>query len=471
MKFCTKCGNKVIEGKLFCTSCGNDLRARTSNENESNKAYNVATDKPNESHISNFKLSQLSKKSKIALVTLMVLIVAIVASIQIGDFLSDPNRLVTKFEKAVVSENAFDLASILSASDTRLKVDSKSIAPLLAYFKSNPTYLNTVLENLKTDVSNTKEDNGNTSTTIAEPSNVLTLAKAGKKFFIFPNYKINIKPSYINITTTVKDVTFSINKVEIGKSTDDKPTKEFGPYIPGNYSILASYKGKYVTISEDYPIDLVLSTEGITDLSVFEDMGNVTISSEYPEADIFVNGKNVNVKVKDATDFGPIDSTAKVYATYVDAGKTLKSEETSISIGQTYLNLSFAESANDLIDVQNQLKEVLSNYASYFTEAINANNVSLIDPFVAPESELYKQQKAYIPSTNGNGIREQVVSTEITNYDISDDNKTGSITTSEVYTITAKDGTASNESFNYVYKFQYNDATSSYQFVSINKAT
>ena len=468
MKFCNKCGNKIIEGKLFCTSCGNDLRVKTDKENEStNKVDNMGTIKPKESHISNFKLSQLSKKSKISLGLLAVLIVATVSIVKVGNSLSDPNRLVTKFEKAVVSKNASDLASVLSVSDSRLKVDSKSIAPLLAYFKSNPVYLNTVLENLKMDASNAKAD---ISTTPIKSNNVLTLAKAGKKFFVFPSYKINIKPSFINITTTVKDVTFSINNVEIGKSDADKLVKQFGPYIPGNYSILANYKGEYVTISETYPIDLVLATEGVSDLGVFEDVGYTNISSDYPDADIFVNGKNVKVKVKDATHFGPIDTTAKIYATHIDGGKTLKSEETSIAPGQTELNLSFAESANGLLDVQNQLKGLLGNYTSYFTEAINTNNVSLIDPYVDSKSELYKQQKSYIPSAHGDGIKEQVVSSDITNYNISEDNKSGSITTSEVYTITPKDGTSSNKSFNYVYKFQYNDATSSYQFISIKKA-
>lgn len=467
MKFCTKCGNKLTEGKLFCTACGNDLTVKNTNENEPNKSGHLVDDKPNNRNISNFKLSSLSKKSKITLVLLVVLLVATIALNKIGNSLSDPSRIVTKFEKAVVSENASDLASLLSVSDTRLKVDSKTITPLLSYFKSNPLYLSTVLEDLKIDVSNSKAE---PSATTIDSSKVLTLAKAGKKFLIFPSYKINIKPSYINITSSVKDIAFSINNVEIGKSNGDKPTKEFGPYIPGNYSVLASYKGKYVTISESYPIDLVLATEGITDLSVFEDLGNVAVSSDYPDADIFVNGKNVNVKVKDATDFGPIDSSAKVYATYVDAGKTLKSEETSITSGQTDLNLSFAESANDLLDVQNKLKEDLNGYTSSFTEAINTNNVSLIDPYVAAKSELYKQQESYIPKAYADGIREQVVSTEVTKYNISDDNKTGSITTSEVYTITSKDGTSTNQSFNYVYKFQYNESTSTYQFITINKA-
>ena len=451
-----------MEEKLFCTCCGNDLRKETTiaNETEPDDDDNFVTITPEENPISNFKLS---KRSKISIVLFAILILAVVTLIKVGNSLSDPINLVTRFEKDIASNNASDLASILYCNDSRLKVDSKSISPLLSYFKSNPSYFNEVIQNLKNDSFSPKDIK---SLNMAS-SNTLTLANKGKTFFIFPNYKIIIKPSFVNITTTVKDVTFSINNTQIGKSDADKSTKEFGPYIPGSYSILANYKGKYVTLSKPYPVDFVSPANGIAELSVFEDMKYLNVSSDYPDAEIFVNGKNANVKVKDATKFGPINSSSKIYAKYVKEGKTLKSEEHSVSSGDTDLNLSFQYSTNDLVDVQNQLKDLLGHYTSYFAEAINTNNVSLIDPYVASGSDLYKAQHSYIPSTYKAGIQENIISANITNYNISDDNKSGSITTSEVYNLILKDGTSSNKTFNYVYKFEYNDSTSSYQLTSI----
>ena len=466
MKFCTKCGNEVTEEKLFCTYCGNDLRTKPTNKTEPIHNANLDTIQPGELHAPNLKLS---KKSKIIMSSFIILVILIFAIIKVGNSLSDPNKVVTRFKQDVASNNVSDLSKILYCNDPRLKVDSKNIAPLISYYKSNPANFNKIIENLNDDAFKTNSINPKDVDSVStEPSNVLTLIKAGKNFLIFPKYKISIKPSFINITTTVKDVTFSINNTQIGKSDTDSSTKQFGPYIPGNYSILANYKGKYVTLSKPYPVDLVSPTSGIAELSIFDDMKYLNITSDNPDAEIFVNGKDTKLKVQDATKFGPIDNSAKIYATYVKSGKKLKSDECSFSNGDTSLYLSFQNSTTGLDDVQNQLKDLLGYYTSYFTQAVNTNNTSLIDPYVASGTELYKQQKSYIPSTYKAGIQEEVISANITNYNISDDNKSGSITTSEVYNIIAKDSTSYNKTFNYVYEFQYNDSTSSYQFTNIN---
>ncbi|MCB2295468.1 zinc-ribbon domain-containing protein [Clostridium algoriphilum] len=481
MKFCTKCGNEITDEKLFCTYCGNDLRNEYTNDTESvnrnvslNKTIslnktepvkdldsNIIT--PVEESTSNIKMS---KKSKIIMVLFAVLIIAFIVIIKVGNSLSDPSKVVTRFEKDVASNNASDLATILYSDDTRLKVDSKSIAPLLSYFKSTPTYFNEVVEDLKNDAISPK----NIKSLSITSGNTLTLVNVGKRFLIFPKYKINIKPSYVKITSTVKDVTYSINNTKIGKSDTDNSAKEFGPYIPGNYSILANYKGDYVTLSKPYPVDLISSNNGITELSVFDDMSYLNISSDKANAEIYVDGKGTNVKVSEANHFGPIKSSSKIYATYIENGRTLKSEEYTVATGDTELYLSFENATNDLADVQTQLKDLLSNYATYFVMAVNTNSISLIDPYVTYGSSLYKAQQSYIPTTYATGIKEEIISTYITKYNISDDNKSGSITTSEVYNIIAKDGTPSTKTSRFVYTFKYIDSTSSYQLITINKA-
>ena len=472
MKYCTKCGNEITNEKPFCTCCGNDLRNKTHNktnepnkinETESGENATLGTTAPVQNYTPSFKFSKISK---IAIVIFIILIISTVAIIKVGNSLSDPNKLVTRFEKDVASNNTSDLAKILYSSDSRLKVDSKNISPLLSYFKSTPEYFNQAIQNLKDDAISPKDIKNLNLTS----GNTLTLANDGKNFLIFPKYKINIKPSFIKVISSIKDVTLSINNTQVGKSDTDKSTKEFGPYIPGNYSVLANYKGKYVTLSKPYPVDLIATANGIAEISVFDDMRYINISSDYPNAKIYVDGKDVNVYVKDATQFGPINNSSKIYATYVEDGKTLKSIEYSITSGDTDLFLSFENSTSGLSDVKTQLKDLLWNYASYFVLAINTNNISLIDPYVTSGSGLYNAQRSYIPRTYAAGIQENIISTDITNYNISDDNKSGSITSSEVYNIIAKDGTSSNKICNFVYGFKYNDSTSSYKLTSITKA-
>jgi curved DNA-binding protein CbpA len=117
--------------------------------------------------------------------------------------------------------------------------------------------------------------------------------------------------------------------------------------------------------------------------------------------------------------------------------------------------------------IEDQLKDLLDNYTFYSSQAIKTNNISLINPYVASGSDIYKEQQSYIPRIYTAGIQVNIISANITDYNISDDSKAGSITTSLVYNIITKDGTSSNKPFSYVYKFKYNDLTSSYQFLSV----
>ncbi|WP_298838637.1 zinc ribbon domain-containing protein [Clostridium sp.] len=487
MKFCTKCGKEVIEGTQFCTSCGNDLRIESTDQSKTESKVDLDTTKPDldyditsgtpetkSDHDINLVTNEpndnisghliLSKKSKIVMAVLAMLLVLLIATIKVGNSLSDPSKLVTRFQQDVETNNTSDLENILCSSDTRLIVDSKSISPLLSYFKSKPTYLTQVMQDLKDDSTNPKD----ISSLNTKSNNTLTLARNGKSFFIFPKYKINVKPSFIDITTTVKNVSFSINNTVIGKSETDNSTKEFGPYMPGTYSILANYKNKYVTLSKPYLVDLI-ETNGFANISIFDDMSYINITSDKPDANIFVNGKNVNVKVADASHFGPIDSSSKIYATCKVDGKTLTSDEYLATNDDKNAFLSFESASNTITNIHSQLDNLLYYYASSIAQAINNGTPSLIDTYVAYGSSLYNTQQSYIQKTYDAGIKETYNDSKIIDYNINDDNTSGTITSSESYTIVHADGSETPNTSSYIYGFKQ-DASTGYQLTSISKA-
>ncbi|MBU3158323.1 hypothetical protein KPL37_00860 [Clostridium frigoris] len=144
-----------------------------------------------------------------------------------------------------------------------------------------------------------------------------------------------------------------------------------------------------------------------------------------------------------------------------------------MAAGSTNINISFEDAINNqnnakaqLEDVKSQLSNLLNNYASSLADAINTNNFSLIDYYLTYESEIYKQQQVNIPGSYAEGNQESLVSAYITNFNISDDLQSGSITTSERYNFVDMYGASNEKTFNHVYKFQYNGTISSYQFIS-----
>lgn len=463
MKFCSKCGTKLEFGQDTCPQCGYSLGGIQNKNSIENRDAIQVMDKPNVIR----RNSTFSMKTKLGIVGISIAAVLLIGLFIVGSSLSKPSKVVLKFEKAVASGNKAELISILYCDDNRLEINENNITPLLNYFKDNPSYLNTVIQSLNSEALRAEQTSGLPKIGVNNNQSVLTLTYTGKRFLFFSSYKIDIKPAFIQIKAGIKDVKFTLNSTEIGKSDIDNYNKEFGPFVPGKYKLLADYKGKYVTLNEPHDVDLVTATNGKTSIDMFTNLNYIKVKSEYPDAELFVNGKDSGVKIADAQNFGPLNSSTKVYAILTRDGKTLKSSEYTVSQGDTDIYLSFTEAENRVKNLQNQVHDLIYWYTYYFTEAVNTNNFSMVEYCIYPGSKLYDEQKSYIPSTYGQGIKETIMSFNITSCNLNDDNLTGTVTTEEVYNIDNK-GVSSIKNFKYKYTFRYNEAKGTYQLESIS---
>lgn len=463
MKFCTKCGAKLEIGKDSCPQCGYDLSFRENKINKTNENNNHFTSD------SKYKKNSLviSMKSKMSIIGIGIIAVLLIASFMVGNSLTKSSKVLEKFEKAVASGNKGDLVNILYCDDNRMEINEKSVSVLLNYFKDNPSYLNTVIKDLNKDVVKLGETNNLSGMDKNDYQGILSFKYTGKKFIFFPSYKIAIKPSFIQVSTSIKDVVISLNDKEIGKSDSDKYSKEFGPFMPGKYKVLASYKGKYTSLSDPHDVDLITSSNGKVNVEMLTNLNYIKVKSDHPEAQLFVNGKDTGVKIMDAQNFGPLNSDTKVYATVLNNGKTLKSNEYTVKQGDTDTYLSFSESENMIKNVESQLHDLIYWYTYYFTQAVNTNNFSTVEYYIYPGSDLYNEQKTYIPSTYSKGIKERILSFNITSYKLNEDNKSGTIVTEEIYDIESG-GKTSTKTFKCTYTFKYNESKRSYQLQSIS---
>lgn len=494
MKYCAKCGATLDVGQDVCSKCGYDLTARQSKAEADEIRYETqviekdeilssieatenikadTNDKKEErvsvkysEEVEKEERKRFSGKTKMAIAAVAAAVVLLIGLYNLGNFMTKPSKVVAKFEKAVASDNKEELAGIIYSDDNRLEINEKNIAPLISYFKDNPSYLNTVTEDLNKQVMKIEGSKGMFSLGGGSSQNTLSIVHAGKKFIFFPNYKIGIKPAFIQVKTGIKDVAFSLNSTDLGKSDSNNFSKEFGPFIPGKYKLLANYKGKYVTLSDPHDVDLVASNSGKVNLDVFNNLNYINIRSEYPDAVLFVNGKDTGVKVADAQNFGPLSANTKVYATVNKNGKALKSSEYTVSQGDLNINLDFGAAESTIKNIEGQIHDLIYWYTYGFTQAVNSNSFYAVEDYIYPGSKLYNEQKSYVPSTYSQGIRETIMSFNILSYTVSEDNKSGTINTEEVYNIN-KNGSESVKSFKYKYTFKYNEAKGGYQLDSI----
>jgi uncharacterized membrane protein YvbJ len=477
VKFCGKCGAKVETEEKFCAQCGNVLSTNEDKVDEKitddNEYINESSFKNHNEIVSNpspvRRNLTMSMKTKINIMAAAIAVVLLIGFYIIGNSLTNPSKVVSKFENAVASGNKGELVSTLYCDDNRLEINEKTIVPLLTYFKDNPSYLNTVVQGLNRDAANisqTKTLPGMNGSSKA----VLTLTYAGKKFLFFPNYKIGVKPGFIQVKTSIKGVVFTLNSTEIGKSDADNFSKEFGPFIPGKYTLLADYKGKYTSLSDDpHDINFIDGSSDKVTVEAFTNVNYVNVKSDNPETKIFVNGKDTGVKVADGSNFGPLNNNTKIYGMVTKDGKLLKSNEETVGQGDKDVYLNFAQAESNVKSQENQIHNLVYWYTYYFTRAVNTNNFMMLEDFLYPGSQIYDDQKSYIASTYSKGIKEEIKSFNVISYKLSEDNKSGTANTEEVYNI-YDNGNSSIKTFKYTYTFKYNEERNGYQMESIASA-
>lgn len=448
MNYCPKCGTQVREGQIFCSKCGYNLNTRQVDvsQNECPIVYNnLQNNRP-----------AMDKNLKIGIISICAVAAVFIALFLLGSSLTKPSRVVSDFQKAVSSGNAKELSKILYCSDKRVSIDEKTVNPLLVYFKDNPSYINRLVQNLN-----------NSSADSKSLGSVFILQNVGKKFLFFPDYRVVVKPAYIDVSTKISGVSFSLDSKNIGKSNTDNFNKEYGPYIPGEYNFSASYSGKYVNLHEPYKIDLVSADNNKKAINALANLSYLNISSEYSDAQLFVDGKDTGTKVKDAGNFGPLNSNSVVYAVASKDGQKIKSDTYTVGQGNdSNVYLSFEESEYALDNIEEQLNSLINNYINNFTYAVNNNDFTVVEPYIYPGSNLYTTQSAYVPNAYKQGITENVTSYNVTSCTVNDDKKSGTIITHETYEINSN-GNSSQKSYDYKYTYQYNEDTQSFQLSNI----
>lgn len=467
MKFCTKCGSKLETGESVCHNCGYNFdtgKYETDKKDDTQVIdkekivnYDTVTERENLEKICDF-----IKKKKVGILFFLIAIIIIGSFILIGRSLTSPSKLVERFQSDISSSDKADLSKILYSNDNRLKVDEKNSSYLLAYFKDNPSYLNKAMDNMNSQLGDTNLIKKASDFT----QDNLSIVIDGRTLLFFPRYKVSVKPTFIEVNTGIKDVELSLDDSKIGKSDKDNFSKEYGPFMPGKYKLYADYKGKYISLNKNYNIDLVNSTNGKVNVDIFKDLNYVKIDGDHPDAEIFVNNRNTGIKISDAVNFGPVNPEMKIYAIANENGKKLKSNEHIVAAGDSNIDLSFSESESQLSNIEDKMHNLIDMYTNYFCYAVNYGDFSNVEPYIYPGSSLYNAQAKYVSDTYNNGISENIMSYNVVSYTMADDNKSGTITTEEVYKIT-KNGQSSVKNFKYTYGFKYNEDMGSYQLTNI----
>ena len=405
MIHCKKCGNEIKENNKFCQKCGTPVEMDDIKEKKAAKApvektpVEKAPPKPKEP----VDEKTQKKRKAIAIFALIVLVLGF-STYKIGESLTSQDKVLERFFQAVSEQDTAGLANILVSSDIRLELNEENLKSFINYIDENPSHFDKLTTSLREQseainrsnpkldrdqmVSARNEDNFNNYT--------IYLRKNGKKYFLYDNYEIVMQPFFVNISTNYGDVKIYIDDVELGVSTGEEYSKEFGPIVPGKHTVKGVYEGEYTTVEEVEDLYLISnnnysSNNNILDYHMYLDMEHITIDTNFQDADVIVNGQKIDYQAGEFanTGLGPVTGDTTIQLSMDFPWGTITTEEKAVSEVGWYMDLYF-DPINDKVreDIMAEVNKFLKDDIEALTARDASKYTNLMNPILEGKSNI-----------------------------------------------------------------------------------
>ncbi len=146
------------------------------------------------------------------------------------------------------------------------------------------------------------------------PYATIMLKQEGRKWLLFPDYKLKVTPAYLNVTVNQDNAKLFLNDEEINSQTVADDATSYGPLAPGTYELEAILPARYVDANAAETVDLFDWYEESQDVALEINAGVVQASTSYEETQLYINNEETDIVLgPELTDIGtlPLDGKAK----------------------------------------------------------------------------------------------------------------------------------------------------------------
>lgn len=389
MLFCKECGTKLKEGAAFCNACGTAVQLKE--ERKVNPQQQVIPPQ------------KMTKKKKGMLIGIGAAAVLLFGGYKIGETLTDKDRMIEKFEEALIDGDSAKIADLLHTDDPQLKINKTNVKGFVDYYKQHPNKVSSLIDTLKEQSQYLDKEEGSSQKVFNEffgedtlSNGVVNLEKKGKTAVLFEKFILDIEPVYLTVNTNYKDTELSLDGSKLDTANKNNFEKTYGPYLPGVYSVEAKLKTDFVDLTKKEEISLI-NTGSEANINLDLDGEDVTLNMDaFPsnmDAALFIGGKDVKINPLKESTFGPVltdGSMSLQVEVEVPWGK-VKTEEIPITSSNVEVNLgknadlqkgifnqvvSYTKEVLEAFEAESaeKLTNVTTTYRQEMQEAINEFN-------------------------------------------------------------------------------------------------
>lgn len=279
-------------------------------------------------------------KKRYKLLGVLALIILLFSGYFVGRINTSKNSVLSKLEVALKDSSNRKLASVVKFKGN--KVNKKDLEPLIDYYEGNTSKVDSVIRKLK---------NGEETEDFKLESD---------KRILGTKYYLSIKPYNLKVNSNFTEGKFSIDSKNYIYSGE-----EFNEQIPGIYNVNGILKSDYGDIKSSKEVILMKNEEAQINFSAI----NINVNSIYDDAELYINGENSGILLKDAKDIGPFPSDGSVEVSLEKdfPWGRIKGEEVAIKdIPNINLKLN--------IENENMKKTILSNVDTFYNSVFDALN-------------------------------------------------------------------------------------------------
>ncbi|ABR46472.1 membrane protein-like protein [Alkaliphilus metalliredigens QYMF] len=367
MKFCKECGEKLTDENKDCPKCGTVVLSDPTKPATTKGITNV-----------NF-LENLSKKHKVIIISVLAVFIFAFIGIRIGNSIATPERFVDSFQQALIDNDMDQLSKYIVSSDPRLKVDEGSIEAFLAHINNNPSFLGELTNSLNQQTEALEGGHDSTKEVFGDAKDnehILTLRKQGKNMLFFDRYVVEPMAYYITLYTNYPDTKLYINGEEIDITHRMDFAREYGPFMPGVYTLKAVLEGEFVDLEVEEELIIFDIYHNHVSVNLHLYGSHVNPTSNYNDTRVFANGIDTGLTVSDISEFGPVstDGSVVLHGVKEFPWGTIESDEVKLT-GQSSAHLAIP-AVND--ELNEQLMEAMNSYYLTSIAALMELDASLL---------------------------------------------------------------------------------------------
>src|SRR5699024_2035339 len=161
--------------------------------------------------------------------------------------MNSPSHLIKEFEQAIDAEDSEKLSSILTNEEEELDINKETMAAFINLYASNKSDLRNMVNQLEVQA---EGHGGGYSVYPVE------LVKDGKKLLFIDNYKLNLLPVYINVSTTYEGTDIFVNEEKLVTADEEYFRDELGPLTPGIHEVKAVYDTGFFHLDMEKEVEI-----------------------------------------------------------------------------------------------------------------------------------------------------------------------------------------------------------------------